>query len=450
MVVSSKLNDNENEEPKMTPERRRKLTNSILRQIAFHVATLTGAGTGGAGLFNEYWLNTFGSTGLAAGVVALQSSAMTYGGIIEFLTTQVTGCLTDKYGRKWAFFVYPTLMTFFSFGTFLFPRNLNMMWAKTLILWSIGAIYGGIAHSGAAMSDICDGAELSAAYSKIFAYVGVGVLAGQYLGSKAYEWTGQAKYSALVQGFLALAQWLHNYYFLEETHPVSKRRKEPITLLDCNPLRFIKLLTVNPTLAKCALHVPLAHCAEGKHTSAIRDMWVQDDLKFPLPLKATFMSFWSCCAISGGLVASKIVAIIGRRNFTTLSTFLNAAGFYLVSRKDIPYSVWIGYLLMLPGFNANHSSAMKSYATDHAVASGFGKGEFAAAIAIMRGMSVILATPIYSWAYQLQKNRGQTPRLAWFSVILLGAVIPEILHRMCTDEELESAKKKKKKKKKKM
>ena len=72
-----------------------------------------------------------------------------------------------------------------------------------------------------------------------------------------------------------------------------------------------------------------------------------------------------------------------------------------------------------------------------------GKGEFAAAIAIMRGMSVILATPIYSWAYQLQKNRGQTPRLAWFSVILLGAVIPEILHRMCTDEELESAKKKK-------
>ena len=78
----------------------------------------------------------------------------------------------------------------------------------------------------------------------------------------------------------------------------------------------------------------------------------------------------------------------------------------------------------------------ESYATDHAVASGFGKGEFAAAIAIMRGMSVILATPIYSWAYQLQKNRGQTPRLAWFSVILPGAVIPEILHRMCTDEEL--------------
>ena len=88
------------------------------------------------------------------------------------------------------------------------------------------------------------------------------------------------------------------------------------------------------------------------------------------------------------LIGSKIVAIIGRRNFTTLSTFLNAAGFYLVSRKDIPYSVWIGDLLMLPGFNANHSSAMKSYATDHAVASGFGKGEFAAAIAALGSLQV--------------------------------------------------------------
>ncbi len=430
------------QEPKMTVEKRRRLTNSILRQIAFHVATLCGAGTGSVGLFNEYWLSKHGKAGLAAGVVALSSSAMTFGGVFEFLVTQVTGSLTDMYGRKWAFFVYPSFMAMASFLTFFFPRNLNIIWMKTLILWSVGAIFGGIAHSGAALSDICSGEELGAAYSKIFAYVGVGVLLGQYAGSKAYEWTGQAKYSALVQGIFAVCQTLHNIYFLEETHPVSKRRKEPITLSDCNPFRFIKLLSVNKTLTKVALHVPFAHTAEGKHTSAIRDMWVQDDLNFPLQLKSIFMSFWSICAISGGLVGARLVKVIGRRNFTTLTTFLNALGFYIISRKDIQYSVWIGYLLMLPGFNANHCSAMKSYATDHAVKAGFGKGEFAAAIAIMRGISVIVSTPIYSWAYQLQKNKGQTPRLAWFSVILFGAIIPEVLHRMCTDEELNDVKKK--------
>ena len=45
---------------------------------------------------------------------------------------------------------------------------------------------------------------------------------------------------------------------------------------------------------------------------------------------------------------------------------------------------------MLPGFNANHCAAMRSYATEHAVEAGFGKGEFAAAVAILRGLSVML------------------------------------------------------------
>ena len=309
----------------------------------------------------------------------------------------------------------------------------------------------GMAHTGAALSDICEGEELGVAYSKLFAYIGIGVLSGQFIGSKIYEWTGQAKYSILAQALLALSHWIHNYYYIEETHPIAKRRVKPITLSDCNPFRFIKLLTCNKTLTLTSLFIPFAHAAEGKHTSAIRDMWVQDDLNFSLPLRGYFMSFWSACAISGGLVGGKVQQLIGRSNFTTFTTWLNVLGFYIISRKDIPYSVWIGFLLMLPGFNANHCAAMRSYATEHAVEAGFGKGEFAAAIAILRGLSVMIATPIYSAAYRYQKNRGVTPRLAWFSVILLGAIIPEIFHQMLTTEELESVRngrnKKKEKKK---
>ena len=95
------------------------------------------------GLFSEYWLAKYGKTGLAAGVVALSSSAMSYGGIVEFLLTQATGSITDKYGRKWTFFVTPSLMTFASFAAFFFPKDINVIWTKNMIAWSFAAIYGG-------------------------------------------------------------------------------------------------------------------------------------------------------------------------------------------------------------------------------------------------------------------------------------------------------------------
>ena len=124
-------------------ERRRRITDAVLRQMALQAATLLGAGTGNAGLFSEYWLAKYGKTGLAAGVVALSSSAMSYGGIVEFLLTQATGSITDKYGRKWTFFVTPSLMTFASFAAFFFPKDINVIWTKNMIAWSFAAIYGG-------------------------------------------------------------------------------------------------------------------------------------------------------------------------------------------------------------------------------------------------------------------------------------------------------------------
>ena len=104
-------------------ERRIKIADAYLRQMAFQAATLLGAGTGSAGILSEYWKWKHGQDGLAAGVVALSSSAMAYGGFIEFLLTQATGAITDKYGRKWTFFVTPSLMTVASFTSFLFPKK---------------------------------------------------------------------------------------------------------------------------------------------------------------------------------------------------------------------------------------------------------------------------------------------------------------------------------------
>jgi len=103
--------------------------------------------------------------------------------------------------------------------------------------------------------------------------------------------------------------------------------------------------------------------------------------------------------------------------------------------------------IMLPGFNATHCAGMKAYATDLAVAHGIGRGEFAASIALLRGASVVVAPTIYSWLFGRQMSQGQTPRKAWWSVIVLGAILPEICHQLLTDDDLDVANVESKKKK---
>ena len=102
---------------------------------------------------------------------------------------------------------------------------------------------------------------------------------------------------------------------------------------------------------------------------------------------------------------------------------------------------------MLPGFNAGNGHGMKAFATDLATKKhGIGKGAFAAQIALLRGASVVVAPTIYAYLFASQIRRGQAPRRAWWAVILLGAVLPEICHRLLSDEDLSVETKKKKKK----
>ena len=61
-----------------------------------------------------------------------------------------------------------------------------------------------------------------------------------------------------------------------------------------------------------------------------------------------------------------------------------------------PPSARLGHLIMTPAFNSNHANAIKAYATDHAVANGMGRGEYAAAFANLRGLSVVIVPQLYA------------------------------------------------------
>jgi MFS family permease len=403
--------------------------NAILRNIAFHVASLTGGGTGDLAIFEE--LGTF----TTAGIVTLMSSSMSCGGLIELLFTQGVGGLTDRFGRKWGFLVYPSYCTIGGLAVFLFPKNLNVLWYNRMFVWSLGAVFGGLAHSGAAISDLASGEVLAAAYSKIFMYIGAGVLVGLTVGSKAHQLFG-AKYAHLARSVFGLIQLYHNYYYLEETLSIENRNPKPLTLQDVNPLKCLQLFTYSRGLSLTTLTLPLAHCAEGKHTADIRSAWMAYVLKMPLSMQGWFMNYWSSLAVLGGYAGAISMKKLGRRTFTTMTNVLTAIGFYMVS---IPqrWASWFGYALMLPGFNANHCAGMKAFATDLAVAHGIGRGDFAASVALLRGASVVFAPTIYSYLFSSQMKNGQIPRKAWWAVILLGAILPEICHQLLNDDDLD-------------
>ena len=160
-------------------------------------------------------------------------------------------------------------------------------------------------------------------------------------------------------------------------------------------------------------------CAEGKHTADVRALWVANELQFSLAWQSIFLNFWSVLATYSGTVGSMMMATLGRRGFTTAANVLTAVGFYLVSLPE-PWAVWVGHFIMCPAFNTNHANAIKSYATDHATKlHGMGRGEYAAAFANLRGLSVVLVPPIYARLYGNAQAKGLPGRSPWFLVALI-------------------------------
>jgi MFS family permease len=113
--------------------------------------------------------------------------AMSTGGLLEMLVSQLVGRLCDQTGRRPWMLVNHMAMIVSSLLTFLNPSNLRVVLVNRMLVWSFGAIFGGIAHSSAALSDLLEGDALGAAFSRLFSHVGAGVLTGLTIGSG--EWT---------------------------------------------------------------------------------------------------------------------------------------------------------------------------------------------------------------------------------------------------------------------
>lgn len=286
------------------------------------------------------------------------------------------------------------------------------------------------------LSDLLRGEELARAYSRLYAATGAGVFLGIQAGSLAHRFSGHPRYSHLCRFCFAGVLLAHNITMPETLPPGSLRSQEPLRLRDANPLGFLRLFHHSRALMTLGLAATLMHGSEGKATGDLRALWVSTDVQIPLARQGFFLSSYGLLTFLGCEFGARcVLPRLGRRNFTTLASALVFLGHWLLS---VPRELtcWAGLLVLGPGINANGGAGLKAFATEHAVLAGMGKGEYAACMGTMRSLMMAVFPVVYARAYGAERRSGRTGRRTWWLVMLIGALIPELLHRSLCDSDL--------------
>ena len=89
------------------------------------------------------------------------------------------------------------------------------------------------------------------------------------------------------------------------------------------------------------------------------------------------------------------------------------------------------------------TAGTRGLATDHAVAAGFGRGEYSGLFSNLRASTVALAPVAYGTLYAWLRQRNYNGGLAYLAIAIVGGLVPELLHRSISGKDLESAGEKK-------
>jgi len=176
-------------------------------------------------------------------------------------------------------------------------------------------------------------------------------------------------------------------------------------------------------------------------------------LRWPLRLQSLHsLVFGSLMYFAGTYLMPFLVKRKGPRGFTSMANAFSATGLLLSGLPGpLGYAAnfWLGLFLHMPGVNGTSAAACKGLAAEHAVANGFGKGEYGGMYSSARNLSIFIAPLIYGAAYR-RATAGtagtQVPSALrlwtpWLAMAFLGAVLPELLHRSLSDDELLQVKK---------
>jgi hypothetical protein len=291
------------------------------------------------------------------------------------------------------------------------------------------------------ISDLYQGPELGIRVAKLFGSYGITIIASPLLGSFAFQKTGSHMTVFKLRLLSGLLQLFYAWKFVPET--LTEDRVIPFKISGINPFNFLRLFTRSPTLRIVSAAL-FFHCfAEGKNIVSLTQSWINGS---PLALSEAKKSGWTTlygllAYIAGVKLTPVLVKKMGPRGFTSLTNCLNAIGLTIFGLPPYEASVVAGTVLHGPGINNTSAAAMKAIGTDHAVANGFGRGEYGGMYSSLRTFSQIVAPIIFGTAYRRAteaKNPGVFKQgLCFFLVAILGAVLPELLHRSLSDKDLE-------------
>jgi hypothetical protein len=124
----------------------------------------------------------------------------------------------------------------------------------------------------------------------------------------------------------------------------------------------------------------------------------------------------------------------GARGFTTAALTAQTLGLACWGMGASVPSMCAGLALQAISVNANSKAALHGAATDHAVQSGMGRGEFQGSFNNMRAVAVAIAPMVSGRVYARLSSRGFYPGRLWLLVAVLAGVVPELIHRSISAE----------------
>lgn len=381
-----------------------------------------------------------GDVGQAASVLALTSSMA---GATEFFLNPVLGKMADQYGRKWIYYVGPIVSGVLGSVAVLVTegKNLKVLMLHRAMSWGLLSLSNSFIGP-VTISDMYQGPDLAIRTAKLFGSYGLTIIGAPLFGSLVFQTTGNHMNVFKFRLLFALLQLYYASKFVPET--LTAERVMPFKLMDANPFSFFRLFSRSPTLRTVTLMLFFNCFAEGKNIVSLTQGWINGS---PLAWSAQKQSAWTTlygmlAFIAGVKVMPILVKKTGPRGFTSLTNCLNAIGLTILGVPLPSYdaSVVIGTLVHGPGINNTSAAAMKAIGIDHAVGNGFGRGEYGGMYSGLRTFSQILAPIIFGAAYN-RATAAKKPGIlkmgsCFFLVALLGAVLPELLHRSLSDQDL--------------
>jgi DHA1 family tetracycline resistance protein-like MFS transporter len=408
-----------------------------LNRISFHMLLRVSVGCMGLAAEPLFVGNLMGGDASAAMVLLARTSGAS--GLVQFLFNPTFGTLSDSFGRKIFFMVGPLTNAIGNLCCALFPTN-TALFAITRVLGKAMATLSGSTVCAAALSDLATGDALSSAFARLGSCASLGVVAGPLIGT-AMLTRGMSVTSVYLAQ--AIAGFFHTAIvaiLIRETLPREERR--PFAGFK-NPFSFLQLFTRGRKLRLMCLSCGFACFADGGNLNDIEQMWIANDVvDMGLNANSLYLSLWGILGSAGGLFVPVALPVLGKRGFATVTTFTNFLACMVWGLVPRAWAMFAGIFLHFPGINANASLPLKTQATEIAIASGLGRGEFAGYFGNLRALTVAVGPFLFGNMYAWGRTATPGRNLGYWAAALLGCVLPEVFHRMLSNADFEEEVKK--------